>query len=77
MISSILGIIVGLAVAPYLLGRVLDVLAVDNLVFLRDIHMRSFGIAAALAFLFTLVMMLVTFIRLFRINMIESLKSVD
>jgi len=77
IISSILGIIVGLAVAPYLLGRVLDVLAVDNLVFLRDIHMRSFGIAAALAFLFTLVMMLVTFIRLFRINMIESLKSVD
>ena len=77
IISSILGIGAGLLVSPYLLGRVLDVIAVDNLVFLRDIHGRSFGIAAGLAFIFTLVMMLVTFVRLFRINMIESLKSVD
>jgi ABC-type antimicrobial peptide transport system, permease component len=77
IISSILGIGAGLLVSPYLLGRVLDVIAVDNLVFLRNIHTRSFGIAAGLAFIFALVMMLVTFIRLFRINMIESLKSVD
>jgi putative ABC transport system permease protein len=77
IISSVLGIAAGLLVSPYLLGRVLDVIAVDNLVFLRDINIRSFVIAASLSFIFTLVMMLVTFIRLFRINMIESLKSVD
>ena len=62
---------------PYLHGKVMDVIAVDNLVFLRELRLPSFLIAAGLAMAFTLIMMLVTFIKLFSINMIESLKSVD
>ncbi len=77
IISSIIGIVAGLAVGPYLHGKVMDVIAVDNLVFLRELRVPSFLIAACLAMAFTLIMMLVTFIKLFSINMIESLKSVD
>ncbi len=77
IISSIIGIVAGLAVGPYLHGKVMDVIAVDNLVFLRELRLPSFLIAAGLAMAFTLIMMLVTFIKLFSINMIESLKSVD
>ena len=77
ILSSILGIALGLAIGPYLLSLVLDVIGVDNLVFLREIKVPSFAIAAVLSLIFTLIMMAVTFIRLMRIDMIESLKSVD
>lgn len=77
ILSSILGIALGLAIGPYLLSLVLDVIGVDNLVFLREIKVPSFAIAAVLSLIFTLIMMVVTFIRLMRIDMIESLKSVD
>ena len=77
ILSSILGIALGLAIGPYLLSLVLDVIGVDNLVFLREIKLPSFAIAAVLSLIFTLIMMAVTFIRLMRIDMIESLKSVD
>ncbi len=77
ILSSILGIVLGLAIGPYLLGMVMDVIGVDNLVFLRQVKLPSFAISAALALVFTLIMMVVTFIRLMRIDMIESLKSVD
>ena len=55
----------------------MDVVAVDNLVFLRDITKQSFAVAAILSVIFTLIMMAVTFFRLTAIDMIESLKSVD
>ena len=77
ILSSILGIALGLAIGPYLHGMVMDVIGVDNLVFLREIHAPSFVIAAVLALVFTLIMMAVTFFRLMTIDMIESLKSVD
>lgn len=77
ILSSLLGIVIGLAIGPYLLGMVMDVIGVDNLVFLRQVKVPSFAISAALTLVFTLVMMAVTFIRLMRIDMIESLKSVD
>ena len=77
IISSILGIAIGLLIGPYLHGIVMDVVAVDNLVFLRDITKQSFAVAAILSVIFTLIMMAVTFFRLTAIDMIESLKSVD
>ena len=77
IISSLIGIAAGLLVSPYLHGMVMDILGMDNLLFLRQIKRESFIMSAALALSFTLVMMLITFIKLTRINMIESLKSVD
>lgn len=77
IISSIIGIIIGLAITPYLHGMVLSLVGVDNLVFVRHINAISFLIAAGFSILFTMIMMLVTFAKLRNINMIESLKSVD
>ena len=77
IISSIIGIIIGLAITPYLHGMVLSLVGVDNMVFVRVINASSFMIAAGFALLFTMIMMLVTFVKLRRINIIESLKSVD
>ena len=77
LIGSILGIAAGLAVNPYLHGKIMDILSMDNILFLREIQPMSYILAAALAFIFTLVMMGVTAIKLGRVNMIESLKSVD
>ncbi|MCR5214186.1 MAG: hypothetical protein K6E10_07195 [Eubacterium sp.] len=77
IISSIVGIGLGLIICPYMHGLVLDVLEVDNMVFLRETETLSYVFAGLLAFIFTLVMALVTFVRLSRVDMIESLKSVD
>ena len=77
IISSLVGIAAGLLVAPFLHEKVMDMLQMDNLVFTRDVKLFSYEITIALSFAFTLVMMVVTFIKLLRINMIESLKSVD
>ena len=77
LIGSILGIAAGLAVNPYLHGIIMDILSMDNILFLRTVNPRSYIISAALALSFTLVMMVVTAIKLARVNMIESLKSVD
>ena len=77
IISSIVGIAVGLLVAPYLLEIVLDMIAVDNLVFLRIFNTSSYVNSIVLSVIFTLVMMVVTFVRLARIDMIESLKSIE
>lgn len=77
IISSLIGIIAGIAVSPYLHGKVMDLLEVDNLVFLREVKTSSYLISAGLALLFSLIMMVVSYIRLNKIDMIESLKSVD
>lgn len=77
IINGIVGIAAGLLVSPYLHGRVMDVVSVDTLIFLRDIKTPSFVYAAALSVIFLLVMLVVTFVKLTKINMIESLKSVD
>ncbi len=77
IISSIIGIIIGLAITPYLHGVVLSIVGVDNFVFVRHIKTASYMFASGFALLFTMIMMIVTFIKLRSINMIESLKSVD
>jgi len=68
---------VGLLVAPFLHGKVMDLISVDTLVFLREIKIESYVYAAVLSIIFLLVMLVVTFFKLIKINMIESLKSVD
>ena len=77
IIHGILGIAAGLLVSPYLHGKVMDVVSVDTLVFLRDIKSQSYIYATVLAIIFLLIMLVVTFFKLTKIDMIESLKSVD
>ena len=77
IINGILGIAAGLLISPYLHGRVMDVISVDTLVFLREVKTQSFTYAAVLSMIFLLIMLVVTFFKLTKIDMIESLKSVD
>lgn len=77
IINGIVGIAAGLLVSPYLHGKVMDVVSVDTLIFLRDIKTPSFVYAAVLSVIFIMVMLVVTFVKLTKIDMIESLKSVD
>jgi len=77
LISVGLGIAVGLLAAPLLHGFVLDIISNDGMVFIREIQKESFIYAGVLTLIFALVMMLVTYIRLQRVNMIESLKAVE
>ena len=76
-ITVIIGIILGLIITPPLHGIVMDFLEVDTLVFLKTIKIESYLYAAILTFIFAIIMQWVTFIKMKKINMIESLKSVE
>ena len=76
-ITVIVGIILGLIITPPLHGIVMDFLEVDTLVFLKTIKIESYLYAAILTFIFAIIMQWVTFIKMKKINMIESLKSVE
>ena len=76
-ITVIVGIILGLIITPPLHGIVMDFLEVDTLVFLKTIKIESYLYAAVLTFIFAIIMQWVTFIKMKKINMIESLKSVE
>ena len=75
--SVIIGIILGMIITPTLHNYVINLLEADNMVFLRDIKIESYLYAAILTFIFAIIMQWVTFIKMKKINMIESLKSVE
>ena len=77
MITVIVGIIVGLFITPPLHSIVMDFLEVDTLVFLKSIKIQSYIYAAVLTFVFAVIMRIFTYFKLKKINMIESLKSVE
>lgn len=76
-ITVIFGIMFGLIITPPLHGIVMDFLEVDTLVFLKTIKIESYLYAAILTFIFAIIMQWITFIKMKKINMIESLKSVE
>jgi putative ABC transport system permease protein len=77
MITVCLGIVVGLLITPPLHNMVMGYLEVDTLVFLKTIKIESYIYAAVLTFIFALIMQVVTYFKIKKINMIESLKSVE
>ena len=77
LIIVIVGIIAGLIITPPLHNVVMSLLEVDHMIFLRKIKIQSFIYSALLTLLFTLIMLVVTYYKLKKINMIESLKSVE
>ncbi len=76
-IIVIVGIIAGLIITPPLHNIVMSLLEVDHMVFLRKIKFASYIYSAVLTLLFSLIMLIVTYYKLKKINMIESLKSVE
>ena len=77
MITAIIGIILGLIITPPLHDMVMGFLEVDTLVFLRTIKPESFIYASLLTLIFILIMKVVTYFKLKKIDLIEPLKSVE
>lgn len=74
---SLLGDVFGLGVGVYLERFVVATAEVDYVMFSRTIHLESFVIAFVLTLVFTGLILLVMTPKLNRIDMVESLKSVD
>lgn len=74
---SLLGDVFGLGVGVYLERFVVATAEVDYVMFSRTIHLESFVIAFVLTLVFTGLILLVMMPKLNRIDMVESLKSVD
>ncbi len=70
-----IGCAVGLVLGVWMESFVVVTAEVNQIMFGRDIHVASFGIAFVLTMLFTFVVMLAMRGKLHRIDMVESLKS--
>ena len=77
MITVCFGIILGMLITPPLHNMVMGYLEVDTLVFLKTIKIESYIYASVLTFIFALIMQVVTYLKIKKIDMIESLKSVE
>ncbi len=77
LITTIVGIILGLIITRPLHNIVMSLLEVDHMVFLRTIKPTSYIFASVMTLLFAIIMQIVTYYKMKKINMIESLKSVE
>lgn len=77
MCIVIIGIIIGLAITPFLHQFIISFIEGDSMVFLKEIEPLSFVYAGTLTLIFAIIMEIVTYFKLKKINMVESLKSVD
>lgn len=77
IITVIIGIILGLIITPILHSYIMELLEVDTMVFLKQIKIQSYIYASVLTFSFALIMQIITYFKIKKINMIESLKSVE
>lgn len=77
IILTFLSIAVGLVVGIFLHRYVIGIIEVDSTVFLKYINPLSYLWAILITVFFTIVVQIFTYFKLKKINMIESLKSVD
>lgn len=77
MLLSLIGAFVGLFLGIAMEGYVVITAEVDQVMFGREIHALSFVIAFALTMLFSVIVTLAMKFKLKKIDMVESLKSVD
>ena len=77
MLLSLIGAFVGLFLGIAMEGYVVITAEVDQVMFGREIHTLSFVIAFALTMLFSVIVTLAMKFKLKKIDMVESLKSVD
>jgi putative ABC transport system permease protein len=77
IILTLLGAILGVALGIILHRFVLLTIESDSILFVRTINGSSFMISFFLTMIFSVVVQVFTYIRLKKINMIESLKSVE
>jgi putative ABC transport system permease protein len=72
-IGTFVGVFIGIALHRY----VILTAEVDYIMFGREIYMPSFGYSIALTFLFAIIVNAVMYFKLKKIDMVESLKSVE
>ena len=77
IILTIVGIAFGLLGGYFLTAFVLKTVEIEMASFVLDINLSSYFISASLAFIFTIIVNIITHFSLKKIDMIESLKSVE
>lgn len=77
ILLTIIGIILGLILGIGLNYFVLTVAEIDEIVFLKDIKLLSFALTFIIMIIFTIVVQIMTSFILKKIDMIDSLKSVE
>lgn len=77
IILTIIGIIIGLIFGYFLTNIVISTVEIEYVRFIHKIKFLSFVYASLLSILFTLIVNLITHFSLEKIDMIESLKSVE
>ena len=77
VILTLIGICLGLIFGIFLTNVIVDTVEIEMVRFIRHIRLYSFAITSLLIILFTLVVNRVTHYTLKKIDMIESLKSVE
>ena len=77
MTIIIIGIILGLILTYPFFNMIIDLLESEQMMFLRQIKTASYIYATFITFFFAIVMQIVTYFKLKKVDMIESLKSVE
>ena len=76
-ILTFIGIAIGLFIGVYLSRFVISTVEIEKATFMKDVKFMSHVYSAALTILFTISVNYITHFTLQKINMIESLKSVE
>ena len=77
IVLTVLGAAIGLGLGSIFIHFVVNTAEADTMMFARHIDFTSFLYSALLTFLFSFLVNLVMHFRLKKINMVESMKSVD
>jgi len=77
MVLTVFGILAGVGIGAFLHGKVIRTVEVDMMMFGRSIFFRSFLYSGLITLAFALLVNGMMYYRLKKIDMIESLKSVE
>ena len=77
LILTIIGIIIGLIFGYFLTGIIIKSVEIDKARFVTQIWFKSYVYSGVMSFIFTLIVNFITHFSLKKIDMIESLKSVE
>lgn len=77
MILTIIGILFGLVFGILLTNIIIDTVEIEMVRFIRHINVVSFIISSLITIIFTVIVIIITHYSLKKIDMIESLKSVE
>ena len=77
IILTIIGIIIGLILGIGLNAFVLTVAETDEIIFIKQIHYLSYILTVVIMIIFTIIVQIITNFILRKVNMIDSLKSVE